>query len=488
MPHNRRMKRIRPGSPLPLHDVATTRRIESEAQSALPPHTLMQRAGEAIARLARATAPHARHVWIACGPGNNGGDGLEAAHHLRRAGLEVSATWLGSPADAPADAHMAWRRLSTNDVSIARQPPASADLCIDALLGIGARRAPDGEMAVWIQHMQRLGCPILSVDVPSGLDADTGRPAGRADGLYVRAHHVLSLLTLKPGLFTALGRDAATEVWFDDLGVAAAPREATAWLAGAPTEVPREHASHKGTRGDVVVVGGAPGMSGAAWLAGLAALHGGAGRVYVCTLSGERFAPNAPELMGRSIDEIDLTHCTCVSGCGGGDAIGAVLPRLLSRAPRLVLDADALNAIATDPSLQEQLRARGRRHWPTVLTPHPLEAARLLGTSTAEVQADRLSSAQLLANQTQAVVVLKGSGSVIASPTALPCINPTGNGRLATAGTGDVLAGLIGARLAAGAAAFDAARDAVYHHGLAADQWPVSTSLTAASLARALAS
>jgi hydroxyethylthiazole kinase-like uncharacterized protein yjeF len=481
------MKRIRPGPPQPLHDVASTRRIESDAQSVLPPHALMQRAGEAIARLARAAVPHARHVWIACGPGNNGGDGLEAAHHLRRAGLAVSVTWLGSPENTPADALMAWRRLSTTGISIAERPPASADLCIDALLGIGARRPPEGEMAAWIQHMHMLGSPILSVDVPSGLDADTGQPVGNAEGLFVRARHVLSLLTLKPGLFTARGRDAATNVWFDELGVAVSPSAATAWLAGAPACEPREHASHKGTRGDVVVVGGAPGMSGAAWLAGLAALHGGAGRVYVCALSGERFAPSMPELMGRSIDEIDLANSTCVGGCGGGEAIRAVLPRMLSRASRLVLDADALNAIATDASLQALLRARDRRGQSTVLTPHPLEAARLLDTSTAQVQADRLASAQALANQTHAVVVLKGSGSVIASRTSPPCINPTGNGLLATAGTGDVLAGLIGARLAAGATAFEAARDAVYHHGQAADRWSVATTLTASGLARALA-
>jgi hydroxyethylthiazole kinase-like uncharacterized protein yjeF len=170
-------------------------------------------------------------------------------------------------------------------------------------------------------------------------------------------------------------------------------------------------------------------------------------------------------------------------GCGGGDAVAEVLRRALD-ARTLVLDADALNAIAADPQLQALLQARGRRKAPTVLTPHPLEAARLLATDTASVQANRLDAARQLAQRYAGIVVLKGSGTVIASADGRVFINPTGNARLAIAGTGDVLAGMIAARLAAGEDALQAATAAVFLHGAAADRWPASVPLTADALAR----
>jgi len=193
--------------------------------------------------------------------------------------------------------------------------------------------------------------------------------------------------------------------------------------------------------------------------------------------------PARPELMFRAPQALDPAQLTVVAGCGGGHAIAAQLPRLLSSAPRLVLDADALNAIANDSQLATLLRARAARQRQTVLTPHPLEAARLLGSTAARVQQDRLAAAQQLAQQFACCVVLKGSGTVIAEPGETPLINPTGNARLATAGTGDVLAGLIGARLAQGETAFEAAAAAVYLHGLAADRWPAAQPLTANTLA-----
>jgi hydroxyethylthiazole kinase-like uncharacterized protein yjeF len=171
-------------------------------------------------------------------------------------------------------------------------------------------------------------------------------------------------------------------------------------------------------------------------------------------------------------------------GCGGGEAVRAVLPKVLSTARALVLDADALNAIAADASLQSLLAARGRRGLPTVLTPHPLEAARLLDSTSAQVQADRLAAGASLVARFGCVVVLKGSGSVIAGPGRAPLINPTGSARLATAGTGDVLAGMVAARLATGADAFDAAAAAVFDHGRAADLWPAERGFTAAELAQ----
>jgi hydroxyethylthiazole kinase-like uncharacterized protein yjeF len=255
---------------------------------------------------------------------------------------------------------------------------------------------------------------------------------------------------------------------------------------GAPAPSVRAHASHKGSYGDVAVIGGASGMTGAALLAASAALHHGAGRVFVGLLDGGTLSvdPGQPELMFRALDALDPAQLTVVCGCGGGNAIAAQLSRLLSTAPRLVIDADAINSIANDAQLEKLLQARQHRDRQTVLTPHPLEAARLLGSSAAAIQSDRLSTAEKLAQRFGCTVVLKGSGTVIAAPGQLTAINSTGNARLATAGTGDVLAGMIGARLANGQTAFQAACEAVWLHGHAADIWSDEKALTASTLAR----
>jgi hydroxyethylthiazole kinase-like uncharacterized protein yjeF len=485
------MIRITPGQPWPLLDSAASRQLEANALAGHPPHTLMRRAGFAVARLALAYAPHAQTVWVACGPGNNGGDGLEAAMHLRQWGKTVVVTWLGQPerrldAATPYHAETPYQRARAAGVQMADEPPAHWDLALDALLGLGGSRAPEGAMAQWIARMNTGPAPVLAVDLPTGLSADSGQ----AHGACVQARASLCLLSLKPGLFTAQGRDAAGDIWFDDLGCAKhlAALPPTARLLGAPAARPYRHDSHKGSHGDVAVVGGADSMVGAALLAGSAALHGGAGRVFIAALAQAAPAWDAaqPELMFRPFEALDLQSATVVCGCGGGDAVRAVLPTVLSTAPRLVLDADALNAIAQDAQLARQLRARDGKGWHTVLTPHPLEAARLLDSTAKAVQHDRLAAAQRLAEQCQATVVLKGSGSVVAAPGQVLAINPTGNGRLATAGSGDVLAGLVSARLAGGDTAWDAACHAVYQHGLCADQWPPEQALTAAALARAL--
>lgn len=485
------MQRITAETRAELFDVAATRRIEQRAAAQLAPHTLMQRAGLAVARLAMAIAPHARTIWVACGPGNNGGDGFEAALQLQRHGFTPLVTWLGSQQRMPPDARASLQRAREAGVAFADAPPNGYDLAIDALLGIGAARPPEGTMADWLQRMRAGPSSFLSVDVPSGLNADTGALAMHTIAGHDRATGVttsfcLNLLTLKPGLFTAQGRDAASEVWFDDLGCAARTEAPVARLNDAPTPPVRLQASHKGSYGDVAVIGGAPGMAGAALLAASAALHAGAGRVLVGMLEGGAIALDVaqPELMFRDARTLDLADMTAVCGCGGGDAVRALLPRVLSTAPRAVFDADALNAIATDTSLQALLQTRARRGWQTVLTPHPLEAARLLGTASADVQADRLAAARNLSAKFNAVVVLKGSGTVIAAPGHAPFINLTGNARLATAGTGDVLAGMAGAELAAGHPALDAARTAVWHHGALADRWPADQPLTAGALAR----
>jgi ADP-dependent NAD(P)H-hydrate dehydratase / NAD(P)H-hydrate epimerase len=479
----------------PLHSVSATRALEAAAAAQLPPHTLMQRAGLAVARLACAVAPHAQTIWIACGPGNNGGDGFEAAMHLQRWGHKPIVTMCGDVARLPVDAAASLARAREAGVQLASQPPAQCDLAIDALLGIGSSSAQprplQGTMRAWLLHMHAQATTVLCVDVPSGLDADTGcyaeAPfasqliAACASFHWTREVFCLSLLTLKPGMFTAHGKDAAGQVWLDDLDVQ--NDTPTAWLQDADRAAlpQRLHASHKGSYGDVAVVGGAPGMTGAALLAASAALHAGAGRVLVNLLDGGNMVvdPTQPELMFRSLTEINLRNSTVVCGCGGGTAVRSVLPQVLSTAPRLVLDADALNAIATDTSLQTLLTARAVRSYSTVLTPHPLEAARLLGTSAAQVQGKRLHAAQQLADQFQCTVVLKGAGSIIAAPGQLPHINSTGNAKLATAGTGDVLAGIVGAYLAAGQSSFNAAATASFNHGAAADRWPAKPALTA---------
>ena len=471
----------------PLFSVASTRRIEAAAAAGAAPFTLMARAGDGVARLAFALAPHARSVLVVAGPGNNGGDGIEAATRLRELGKDASVLLVGDPAALPADAARALSRAQQAGVPVG--PTTAFDavsterpgLVIDALLGIGASRAPTGAIASAIEGIAALaarGACVLAIDLPSGLDADHGQPFGDR---CVTARHTLSLLAVRPGLFTASGRDHAGAIWLDTLGVDLAAESPDAWLVGR-NEIRRHaqarlHAQHKGSFGDVAVVGGASGMAGAAWLAARAAHAAGAGRVFVDLLDaseGSReFDPTRPELMLRRdwwqgpTEGVETSTVVC--GCGGGDAVRAVLPRLIALSPRLVLDADALNAIAADPALQSMTATRAGRRRATILTPHPLEAARLLGTTAHQVQADRLGAAGAIAERYRAVVVLKGSGTVIAAPGELPRINATGNASLATAGTGDVLAGWIGGRWLADASAFDVATLGVVEHGLAAE-------------------
>ena len=498
-------RRITPSQPHPLFGIVRTRRLESAAASELAPHTLMARAGSAVARLARALAPHAGRIWVFCGPGNNGGDGFEAAVQLQHSGAAVTIVFGGDPSHLPADAGWAFQRARQAGVAVSPDPCVDAgplDLFVDAVLGIGLsnRDLPEW-MRNQLYHLGIAPCPVLAVDLPSGLNADSGQYVGAlAPGLSSRStRHTLSLLTLKPGLFTGHGRDAAGTVWLDELGVANDHETPDAMLSGSPALPLRSHASHKGSFGDVSVLGGegigrrGMGMAGAALLSGSAALHAGAGRVLVALLDADirlGVDTSQPELMLRTPEAIELGEGTLVCGCGGGEAIREWLPKVLTEAGHLVLDADALNAIAADSELQQLLKNRADRKAITVLTPHPLEAARLLRSGTTEIQADRLGAARTLAALYGCVAVLKGSGTVVAAPGLTPAINPTGNGRLATAGTGDVLAGMLGAGLAAAgpycdmAAAFDVARNAVYRHGAIADDWPANVPLTAGALAR----
>lgn len=464
-----------------LFDSAGSRSLEGAAAAGLQPHALMERAGLAVARLAAAVAPHARRISVLAGPGNNGGDGFEAAARLQAAGRQVEVQWLGDEQRMPDDARASLQRARQAGVRIhtGLVEASDADLAIDALLGLGSRRPLEGALAQAVRRLRAAELPVLAVDVPTGLNSDTGAVLGE---LAVQAHHTLSLLALQPGLFTAQGRDHAGSVWHDDLGVAPVAARAVARLASTDdlrsSHAPRRHAQHKGSFGDVLVVGGAPSMAGAAVLAAGAALTAGAGRVYLSLL--DETLPllqlAAPDLMCRArawTDTALVARATVVCGCGGGQAVAAVLPALLSRAARLVLDADALNAVAADENLQALLRGRGPSR-PALLTPHPLEAARLLGCGAAEVQADRLAAARALSDRFGATVLLKGSGSIVAAPGLLPTLNPSGNALLASAGTGDVLAGWTGglwsqAAEATWGSAAEAGVAAAFLHGAAAD-------------------
>ncbi|HYE70169.1 MAG TPA: NAD(P)H-hydrate epimerase, partial [Aquabacterium sp.] len=320
----------------PLHDESGSRQVEQVLQATLPPHTLIERAGWAVARLALAVAPHAQRVWIAAGGGNNGGDGLIAARHLLHAGKAVQVGFFGDPLRLPPDAAHAHATACAAGVSIEPSDAGidTADLVIDALLGLGTRTAPRERVAAAIRRINGRGLPVLAVDLPSGLPADTGALAGHE---AIRAVHTLSLLTLKPGLFTADGRDHAGRVWYDPLSADTGLLDTTAIgvLNGPPEALPRRHAQHKGSFGDVVVIGGAEGMGGAPLLAARAALAAGAGRVLVGRLDTRLATSDLPwpELMQRGVADLlqptVLGRSTVVCGCGGGHAIAQTLPLVL---------------------------------------------------------------------------------------------------------------------------------------------------------------
>jgi ADP-dependent NAD(P)H-hydrate dehydratase / NAD(P)H-hydrate epimerase len=465
-----------------LYSVEAIRATEHSAAAALPPGALMNRAGEAAAHLALELVGerHDLPVLVLAGPANNGGDALEVAANLRQAGLDVMVlrpAGAGTPSPEAADALQCARDSGARFVD-ALPLGASLGLVVDGLFGIGLARPLDERCAKLAGALAAFQCPILALDVPSGLDADTGAIVGSTrDGVAVRATHTISFIGNKPGLHTASGRDHAGAVRVDTLGIdhrhfappiarLASPDLFSENLA----RMRRDQNSHKGSFGDVAIVGGAQGMAGASILAARTALHVGAGRVFVAALApGLTYDLVQPELMFRDALGFDFSGRTLVVGPGLGSAPEAVhlLGKAIDSACPMVIDADALNLIAADAGLQARL---GQRKAATVLTPHPLEAARLLGVTASVVQADRLEAARELALRLGAVAVLKGSGTIIADGKEdLLTVNDTGNPGLATAGTGDVLAGLCGALLAQGWPAREAALGAVWLHGAAAD-------------------
>ncbi len=454
-----------------LYRVEELRAIERTAAEVLPAGTLMARAGRAAATfIAQRHVDAAHSVCIVCGPGNNGGDGFVVAAELRARGHDVLCVLLGVEQPTAADALDAHARWTASGGRVQSRLPNddTFDFVVDAMFGIGLARPLSGEFlaaAAWMNHQ-----PIVyAIDVPSGLDSDTGTWVGAVPGVCATA--TVTFIGDKPGLHTGHGVDAAGDVIVEPIGTHAAA--SNGHLIGlddlGTVRLPRRRDTHKGTYGNVVVVGGGRGMVGAALLAGRAALRLGAGRVYVDAIGAPEFRvdPACPELMFRPLQELaDLQ--AIVVGCGlGADADARVaFESVLGRDVALVADADALNLLAADAALQRRVTQRSA---PLVLTPHPLEAGRLLGSTATDVQADRVTAAQRIAEQFRCIAVLKGAGTVVAQPGGLYALNPTGTPALATAGTGDVLAGMIAALIAQGHEAWCATQAAVWLHGRGAE-------------------
>jgi hydroxyethylthiazole kinase-like uncharacterized protein yjeF len=344
-------------------------------------------------------------------------------------------------------------------------------LVVDGLFGIGLAREIAGDYAAMVDYANRQTCPVLALDIPSGLHSDSGRVLGRA----VRATHTVAFIALKPGLLTLDGPDYSGEISVEPLGLEVARlRAPDAWVAEPrlfrDLLKPRPRNFHKGMAGSLGILGGAAGMTGAALLAGRTALKMGAGRVYVGLLE-ENISVDVhnPELMLRHPDDAlgqDLDALVAGPGLGQGERAETLVGAALASDLPCVLDADALNLIAENEDLRH---ACARRAADTLLTPHPAEAARLLALSTADVQADRVRAAKILATNLNAHVVLKGAGSILVARDGHWFINTSGNPGMASAGMGDVLAGMLGALLAQRYSGESALMLGAHLHGAAAD-------------------
>ncbi|KVW97838.1 bifunctional ADP-dependent NAD(P)H-hydrate dehydratase/NAD(P)H-hydrate epimerase [Thiobacillus denitrificans] len=459
----------------PLFMAADCRAIDRHWAAAHPTTSLMERAGTATAELAGTLASESgESVLILAGPGNNGGDALVAARLLATQGFRVVVVNRADPAHLPPDAARAWAAWRESGGTILADIPPSQrySLVIDGLFGVGLQRDIGGEEARWIEAANGLNCPKLALDVPSGLDSDNGRVRGCA----LRADHTLTFLGLKPGLFTADGPDYAGQLHLDTLGIDAAALPVTPGIALTQLEsrhhLPaRRQNSHKGLFGHVGIVGGASGMVGACLIAGRAALQQGAGSVTLAVLD-ERVVVDylEPRLMFAVPENlVDAQPSVLAIGPGLGQQprAHALLETALAAPCPLVLDADALNLLAGDVGLAKQA---ARRTHPTLLTPHPGEAARLLGASSAGIQANRIKAAQRLSTQYHAHVALKGAGTIIAHPDGRYAISTSGGPWLAQAGSGDRLTGMLAALLGQGMDAGNALEAAVWLHGETASE------------------
>lgn len=441
----------------------------------IPGADLMERAGHAAYDLLRRRWPDARDITVVCGPGNNGGDGYVVARHACAEGLSARVLQLGDRQRLRGDALAMALALEETGGTI--EPfqglPQGTDLIVDAILGTGLEREVAGVWARAVDAINAHSAPVLAIDIPSGLHSDLGQILGTA----IQAEATISFIGLKQGMFTGAGPDCCGEIRFDALQIPAAvySREVISarrldWakLGGLLGRRPRS--ANKGSFGHVLVVGGAPGYSGAARLAGEGALRTGAGLVTVATHPDHAAYVNLnrPELMCPGVDgpaQLDpfLERATVVAvgpGLGKGPWGKGLLDRVLESGLPLVVDADALNLLTISPA--------SRGDW--VLTPHPGEAARLLGIETKAIQADRFGSVRRLQERFGGVAVLKGAGTLVHGPSHKPPgVCDGGNPGMATAGTGDVLTGMIGALIAQGLAAEDAACAGVCLHAAAGD-------------------
>ncbi len=454
-----------------LYFSRTLRRIEAEHADA----PLMQRAGAAAAEwAAQLCDERCPNILVLAGPGNNGGDALEAASLLRQKSFPVTVVLCAAPESLPSDAQAACQRFFAGGGSTVTSIPEHAHwgLIIDGLFGIGLSRAPGERYASLIAAVNRKNCPILALDCPSGLNADTGF----AFSPCIQASHTLTFIGMKPGLLTADGPDHCGEVRLATLDIASSAKNPPDGRQLGTDDfsqhlAPRARNTHKGSFGSVGILGGSKSMLGAALLAGRAALKLGAGRVYLGLLDPDAPAVDVqyPELMLRRADTLLATDLRAVA-CGPGLGRSSEATRLLEQAIKaplpLVLDADAINLLAEDGRLEGNLY---NRVGPVILTPHPAEAARLLSCSTREIQDDRVGAAREISQRYQSHVALKGCGTVLATVDGRWWINGTGNPGMATAGMGDVLTGLVASLLGQGWPADSALQCAVHVHGAAAD-------------------
>lgn len=461
--------------PTALYSARQVRDLDARLIAAgTPGFELMQRAAHAAWRALRRRWPDAGRLTVLAGHGNNAGDGYLVAALARRAGWNVRVLAVGDTARLAGDAASAHAEALAAGVTLLpwHEHAELHGVLVDALLGTGLGGAVRDPYATAIARINASGLPVLAIDIPSGLSADTGQVLGCA----VRADLTVTFIGLKFGLFTGEGPDQCGELVFDDLAAdpAQLPEEAQATRL-APSSLthlaPRPKAAHKGLFGHLLLIGGDHGMGGATLLAGEAALRSGAGLVSIATRAAHVPAALArcPELMTRGVSSsaevLRAAERASVLVVGPGIGRNAWGRCLASAAASLELpqvwDADALNLLAEG----QVQRPAGR----LVITPHPAEAARLLGRYTAEVQADRAAAARELASRYQAVAVLKGVGSLVAAPDGRLALCSHGHPAMATAGLGDVLSGIVGALLAQKLEPFDAACLAVWLHARAGE-------------------
>ena len=460
----------------PVYTTDQIREIERIAFSSVSSYVLMERAGSAISNLAISEIPQGKNrVLVLAGPGNNGGDAYIAASNLKSSGFEVTVVSIGESQKKGSDAKKARKAWieSGGTISDSTIDFDAHDLIIDGLLGIGLSRDIEHDFHQIIADANSSKLPIISIDIPSGLDSENGD----VRGICIHATHTVTFLGYKIGLHTGHGPDYCGEIHLDTLGLSRrAEPDGIGYLIGEDIVKhalpPRWPTSNKGDHGHVAVMGGAFGMTGAAILAARAALNLGSGKVTIGFLCEPPAADwIQPELMLKTATEckgVSSLNCICIGpGLGVSQEALEILNEVLKKDIPVVLDADAINLVAKHEKTRILLTNRTS---PTVLTPHPGEAARLIGCEIHEVQKNRILHACNLSQEFDADVLIKGAGSVCALSDGSWFINTSGNPGLASAGMGDALTGIIGALIAQGAHSHAALLASVHLHGLAADE------------------